>query len=76
MRATEDTLTADSGSSLTGLPLKVIDLGILAVVFLAPLFMGGRGPVGKFVFVCIICLTAVAWAVVQCRLPKGQWQRS
>ena len=76
MRATEDTLTAESGSSLTGLPLKVIDLGILAVVFLAPLFMGGRGPVGKFVFVCIICLAVVAWAVGQCRLPNGQWRRS
>ena len=48
----------------------------MAVVFLAPLFMGGRGPVGKFVFVCIVCLTVAAWAVAQCRLANGQWRWS
>ena len=76
MRPQEDMLTTDGGNALARLPLRVIDLGILAVVFLAPLFMGGRGPVGKFVFVSVVCLTVVAWAVAHCRLSNGHWQRS
>ena len=76
MRTRENTLNTDDCSSLNALPGKIVDLGILAVVFLAPLFMGGRGPVGKFVLVSLVCLTVVVWAVAQCRLANGQWQRS
>jgi O-antigen ligase/tetratricopeptide (TPR) repeat protein len=75
MRPTEDTATVN-GSYFTAFPFKIIDVGVLAVVFLAPLFMGGRGPVGKFVLVAIVCLTAVAWSIAQCRRARGHWQRS
>lgn len=76
MRTSQDTLIADGETRLAGLPLQLVDLGILAVIFFAPLFMGGRGPVGKFVFVSIVCATGVAWAVGQCRLAHGHWRRS
>ncbi len=65
------------GMSATSLPQRFLDGGLLAVVFLAPLFMGGRGPVGKFVFVSIVAATAMAWSIAQCRRPEGSaWRRS
>jgi len=56
--------------------LKVVDGGILAVILIAPLFMGGRGPVGKFVFVTLVSTTAVAWLIRQCLEPSGRWRWS
>jgi len=63
MRPMSNPMTAHGGNTLTALPPRILDLGILAVVFVAPLFMGGRGPIGKFVFISIVCLTAMAWAI-------------
>ncbi|WP_417746806.1 O-antigen ligase family protein [Rosistilla oblonga] len=42
---------------------KVFDWALYGVLFVMPLFMGGRGPVGKFVFVCFVSLMTLAWGV-------------
>ncbi len=77
MRPLSNALTARGTSPGGELPLRLIDLGLLAVIFLAPLFMGGRGPIGKLVFVSIVGLTMVGWTVAQCRQAAGgTWQRS
>lgn len=56
--------------------LKLVDIGLLGVVFVAPLFMGGRGPAGKFVFVAFACLAAVAWLVRQAFSASAKWRWS
>ena len=40
-----------------------IDVGIASTVLVAPLFMGGRGPVGRFVFVLCVAITASLWCI-------------
>ncbi len=37
------------------------NVGTFALLVLAPLAMGGRHPVGRFVFVALICMLALAW---------------
>jgi O-antigen ligase/tetratricopeptide (TPR) repeat protein len=56
--------------------LHVVDFGIFGVVFVAPLFMAGRGPVGKFVFVIFVCLAGLAWALRQCLEQRSLWRPS
>ncbi|MBI2479521.1 MAG: hypothetical protein HYV60_13065 [Planctomycetia bacterium] len=53
-----------------------IDAGIASTVLLAPLFMGGRGPVGRFVFVLCVALTAMCWCARQCLADRGSWRKS
>jgi tetratricopeptide (TPR) repeat protein/O-antigen ligase len=52
------------------------DAGLAGVVFIAPLFMGGRHPVGKLVYVVFACLAAGAYCLRQCLLPEARWRRS
>ena len=56
--------------------LQLIDLGLAAVIFIAPLFMGGRHPLGRLVFVCIVCVTALIWSVRQCVKVEARWRWS
>ncbi|MCA9212356.1 MAG: O-antigen ligase family protein [Planctomycetales bacterium] len=42
---------------------RFIEAGILCVLFLCPLFLGGRHPLGRLVFVGAVFATAVIWAV-------------
>lgn len=53
-----------------------VDAGIAGVIFVAPLFMGGRHPLGKLVFVAIVCATAIAWLLRQCVATEARWERS
>lgn len=54
---------------------RLLDWGIASVIFVAPLFMGGRHPLGRLVYVTLICLTATAWAARQIvrRSPNWRW---
>jgi O-antigen ligase/tetratricopeptide (TPR) repeat protein len=65
-----------SHSQLSDRLLKSSDAGLLAVIFVAPLFMGGRGPFGKFVFIALVCVAAVAWSIRQCLTKKAVWKWS
>ncbi|MDG2408645.1 MAG: hypothetical protein P8M53_06540, partial [Pirellulales bacterium] len=54
--------------------LRIVDLCLIAILFFAPLFMGGRHPVGRFVFVSITAIMAIAWLVRQCLLQRAVWR--
>ena len=41
----------------------LVDLCILLILFIAPLFLGGRHPLGRLVFVCAVFLLALIWSV-------------
>jgi len=56
--------------------LGVVDLGVAGILFLAPLVMGGRHPLGKLVFVSLVGLIGVAWCARQCMLSRARWTRS
>lgn len=65
-----------SASSAANQLLRVVDLALLALIFVAPYFMGGRHPVGRFVIVLLIVVAACAWFARQCLLRDGVWIRS
>jgi hypothetical protein len=46
---------------------RTSDLGLGGVLFVAPLVMGGRHPIGRLVFVAIASMTAVTWCLAQTR---------
>lgn len=53
-----------------------VDVGIASTVLVAPLFMGGRGPVGRFVFVLCVAITAILWCSRQCVSERASWKKS
>ncbi|MBX3435366.1 MAG: O-antigen ligase family protein [Pirellulales bacterium] len=56
--------------------LAVTDAGLAGVVFVAPLFHGGRHDVGRFVLAACIAVAAMAWGVRQLALKTNSWRRS
>ncbi len=44
---------------------RIVDYGFAGVLFVAPLFMGGRRPLGQLVLVSLIAVTAVLWFALQ-----------
>ena len=56
--------------------LKAVDFSLAAVIFIAPLVMGGRHPVGRFLFVLLVCVAAVSWFTRQCFLARPRWRKS
>ena len=56
--------------------LRLVDAGLLGVIFLAPLFMGGRGEIGRLVYISLVCGTAVCWLGRQCLLVTPRWRWS
>jgi len=54
----------------------LVDTGLLAILFIAPLFMGGRYPVGRLVLVTLIVLVTVGWAVRTATAAVPRWQRT
>jgi O-antigen ligase/tetratricopeptide (TPR) repeat protein len=53
-----------------------VDWGLAAIVFVAPLFMGGRGAVGRLVLIALIAIVAVCWCARQCCSDRGRWRWS
>ena len=76
MQASTDLYRIETSNRLSEWLLRVVDLGIIGVIFIAPLFMGGRGPIGKFVFVAFVCLSVVAWSFRQCLKKRASWKWS
>ncbi len=56
--------------------LRVVDAGFCGILFIAPLFFGGRHDLGRFVFVVLSCTIALAWCCRQVALGGGKWTRS
>lgn len=50
--------------------------GLAIIIFIAPLFMGGRHPLGKLVFVALVVATALCWVIGQCCTSQSPWRRS
>ena len=65
-----------SAQVLEGWLLSIVDVGLISVLFIAPLFMGGRHPAGKLVLAVIIWTTAIAWFAKQCLRQRAQWSWS
>ena len=56
--------------------LRACDGGILAMLFVAPLFMGGRHPLGQLVAALVALATAALWLARQAVLRDGGWIRT
>jgi len=56
--------------------LRLVDAGLIGVIFVAPLFMGGRGDIGRLVYVALVCWTSVCWLLRQCLLADARWRWS
>jgi len=54
-------LGESSESPAASVCLQIVDACLFGVIFIAPLFFGGRHPVGRLVFIILSCLAAVAW---------------
>ncbi|MCU0870849.1 MAG: O-antigen ligase family protein [Pirellulaceae bacterium] len=64
------------GERASRILLRLVDAGLLGVIFVAPLFMGGRGDIGRLVYVALACGTAVGWLVRQSLLADARWRWS
>ncbi len=53
---------------------QAVDCGLAGIVFVAPLFMGGRHDMGRLVFVGLVCLTAVLWFCRQSIQGRSKWR--
>lgn len=53
--------------------LQIVDFGLVGVIFVAPLFFGGRHDLGRFVLVLLCAVTASAWSIRQAVSGKGKW---
>jgi len=55
---------------------RAVDAGLAAVLFVAPLAMGGRHPAGLLLFVALVGITATAWVAGQCWRRDARWTTS
>jgi O-antigen ligase/tetratricopeptide (TPR) repeat protein len=56
--------------------LSIVDGALLGILFVAPLFFGGRHDLGRFVFVLLAVVAAVAWFARQAMLAEATWNRT
>ncbi|MFT4559944.1 MAG: O-antigen ligase/tetratricopeptide (TPR) repeat protein [Porticoccaceae bacterium] len=56
-----------------GLSRKIVDAGLLAILVVAPLFMGGRHPLGELVFVSLVAFVTSAWLINQCLVSRARY---
>lgn len=50
------------------------NLGILATLFVAPLFLGGRHDLGRLVLVSTICFTSICWVLRKALRKQLRWR--
>jgi tetratricopeptide (TPR) repeat protein len=55
---------------------QIIDATLLGVLFLSPLFMGGRSDLGRCAYFLLVGILALAWTARQWRAPQTEWQRT
>ena len=61
----------DQETPISAALLKTVDLGLGAIIFVAPHLFGGRHPLGRFVIVALCVVTAIAWFARQLVLPHA-----
>jgi len=64
------------GSPLASYCLQIVDVSLLGILFVAPLFFGGRHLLGRMVFIALASTAGVAWLTHQALLKKGKWTRT
>ncbi len=62
-------------SAVSAALLTTVDLGLGAIIFVAPHLFGGRHPLGGFVIVAFCVVTALAWFLRQLISPQVKWTR-
>ena len=65
-----------AGEGMSRRLLQLVDAGLIGVIFVAPLLMGGRGDIGRLVYVSLVCFAAVCWLGRQCLLADARWRWS
>lgn len=55
---------------------KLSDLALIGVIFVAPLFMGGRHPAGRFAYISLVSVFAIAWSLRQAFVGTDRLRRS
>ena len=75
-RGLGELLAAATRDPTADLLLRLVDVSLAGVVFLAPLVMAGRHPWGRLVLVALIAMSAVSWAFYQARRRRGNWTRT
>lgn len=75
-RSRRAALAATYEPSFAGACLRVVDAGFCGIIFIAPLFFGGRHDLGRFVFVTLAAVIALAWCCRQVALGGGKWTRT
>ncbi|WP_437185823.1 O-antigen ligase family protein [Planctomicrobium sp. SH668] len=54
--------------------LKLVDLGLISILILAPFLMGGRQAMGQLVLCFTSALTAILWSLHQAHRGDGRWR--
>ncbi len=54
---------------------RLVDFGLLSILLVAPLFLGGKHPIGLFVYLVLVSATATLWCLRQCSSKLPIWQR-
>ena len=67
---------ATDDSPLAALCLQIVDACLLGTLFLAPLFFGGRHLLGRFVFILLATVAAIAWFTRQALLKPSNTTRT
>jgi len=56
--------------------LQIVDLCLLGILFVAPLFFGGRHLLGRLVFIALATTAGVAWLTHQALLKQAKWTQT
>jgi O-antigen ligase/tetratricopeptide (TPR) repeat protein len=56
--------------------LRLVDIGLMATIFLVPYFMGGRYATGQMVFVLLVAVTATCWCLRTLTDRGRRWVRT
>jgi len=74
-RSPSRALSRPTASAEGGL-LAVVDLAVAACIFLVPLLMGGRHPVGEWLLVAAAAAAAAAWTAREALQADPAWRRT
>ena len=62
--------------SLSAACLKIVDYGIGAIIFIAPMFFGGRHDLGRGIFISLVAVVSVAWFIRQSTIKNATITRT
>lgn len=53
---------------------RMAGIGVASVVLMAPIFLGGRHPIGRFALVAIVALTTISWGLSRLLQQERKWR--